>query len=79
VAATANYFLCIALLFRHRARWNSVGEVLVYLVVVTMAGVLDLGVTQFLYNLGLAPWLAKAAASCMGLVFNFLGRRFVVF
>jgi dolichol-phosphate mannosyltransferase len=79
VAAAANYFLCIALLFRHKARWNSAGEVLVYLAVVAMAGVLDLGVTQFLYDLGLAPWLAKSAASFMGLVFNFLGRRFVVF
>ena len=79
VAAAANYFLCIALLFRHKARWNSAGEVLAYLAVVSIAGVLDLGVTQFLYDLGLAPWLAKSAASCMGLVFNFLGRRFVVF
>jgi dolichol-phosphate mannosyltransferase len=79
VAAAANYFLCIALLFRHRARWNSATEILMYVLVVVAAGAFDLGVTRALTGLSLAPWLAKSVASLMGLVFNYLGRRYVVF
>jgi dolichol-phosphate mannosyltransferase len=78
VAAVANYFLCIALLFRHRARWNSATEGLIYVLVVVAAGGLDLGVTRTLFAMSMAPWLAKSVASLVGLVFNFLGRRFVV-
>jgi dolichol-phosphate mannosyltransferase len=79
VAAAANYFLCVALLFRHKARWNSATEIFVYGVVVIVAGALDLGVTRMLYTLGNSAWLSKSIASLMGLVFNFLGRRFWVF
>lgn len=79
LAAAANYFLCIALLFRHKARWNSTAEVFVYVFVVMAVGALDLGTTRALYFMGMAPWLAKSFASILGLVFNFLGRRYVVF
>ncbi len=79
LAAAANYFLSIALLFRHKARWNSMGEVFMYALVVSAVGLLDLGVTSLLYTMGTAPWLAKSTASSIGLVFNFLGRRFFVF
>jgi putative flippase GtrA len=79
LAATANYWLCIALLFRHKARWSSATEVLTYVAVVAAVGTLDLGITQTLYVSGWAPWLAKSVASLAGLTFNFLGRRFVVF
>jgi dolichol-phosphate mannosyltransferase len=79
VAAAANYFLCIALLFRHKARWNSTSEVLMYVLVVTATGVLDLGTTKAFYAMGAAPWLAKSSASFVGLIFNFLGRRYAVF
>jgi dolichol-phosphate mannosyltransferase len=79
VAAAANYFLCIALLFRHKARWNSVAEIFVYAVVVIVAGVLDLGITRTLYAIGNPAWLSKSIASLVGLIFNFIGRRFWVF
>ena len=79
VAATTNYFLCIALLFRHKARWNTVTEVLVYGVVVTVVGALDLWITTMLWALGNPAWLAKGIASLVGLIFNFAGRRFWVF
>jgi glycosyltransferase involved in cell wall biosynthesis len=79
LAAIANYFLCIVLIFRHRARWNSVTEVAMYAAVVVAAGALDLGLTTGLLGAGAVPWLAKSSASAIGLVFNFLGRRFVVF
>jgi len=31
LAAAVNYFLCITLLFRHKARWNSLVEILMYM------------------------------------------------
>jgi putative flippase GtrA len=79
VAAAANYFLCIALLFRHKARWNSTSEVVMYVIVVTPVGLLDLGTTHAFYAMGAVPWFAKSLASFVGLLFNFLGRRYVVF
>lgn len=79
LAAAANYFLCIALLFRHTARWNSAVEVFMYLFVVVAVGAFDLGTTTALSFMGMTPWLAKSVASILGLVFNFLGRRYVVF
>ena len=79
VAAAANYFLCIALLFRHKARWNSATEILVYGAVVVAVGALDLGMTRLLYAIGNPAWLSKSIASLVGLVFNFTGRRFWVF
>jgi glycosyltransferase involved in cell wall biosynthesis len=79
VAAAANYFLCIVLLFRHKARWNTGGEVIMYSVVVVLGGALDLVITRSLVALLAIPWLAKSLSSVVGLVFNFAGRRFLVF
>src|SRR5579872_3495216 len=73
VAALVNYFLCIALLFRHKARWNSGVEVLMYVIVVVLAGVVDLGATRVLFMMGMGAVLAKSSASAISLVFNFLG------
>jgi len=79
VAAVVNYLLCIAVLFRHRARWNTAGEILVYAGVVVVGGALDLGVTRLLWNAGHSAWASKALASLVGFIFNFLGRRYLVF
>ena len=79
LAAVVNYFLCIALLFRHKARWNSVIEIGMYVLVVSVASILDLGVTRGFVSIGMAPWAAKSVAAAIGLVYNFLGRRYVVF
>lgn len=79
VAAVANYFLCVALLFRHKARWNSATEIVVYGAVVVAAGAIDLAVTRMLYVMGNPAWLSKSIASLAGLIFNFLGRRAWVF
>jgi len=79
IAAGVNYLLCILFLFRHRARWNSISEILLFLLVVTMVGVLDLGITKMLFDTGSSPALAKFVATMMGLVLNFSGRRFLVF
>jgi dolichol-phosphate mannosyltransferase len=79
VAAVVNYFLCIWLLFKHNSRWNSTGEVLMYLLVVAISGGLDLATTIGFYEMGASVWLAKIGACMIGLVFNFLARRYLVF
>jgi dolichol-phosphate mannosyltransferase len=78
-AAALNYLLCIALLFRHKAKWNSLVELLVYILLVLVVGVLDVGVTHVLLLTGMAPWLSKSTASVVGLILNFLGRKYFVF
>ncbi len=78
-AAVINYLLCILLLFRHQARWNSVNEFIIYLIVVGLICFLDLGVTQLLLSLHFGPSFSKILASMLGLAFNFMGRRFLVF
>ncbi len=78
-AAALNYYLCIHFLFRHRARWSCAGEVLIYLVVVAMMGLADLWMTQTLLAATLPAWQARFTAALMGLVFNFLGRKYLVF
>jgi dolichol-phosphate mannosyltransferase len=79
LAAILNYLLCISLLFRHKARWNSLSEVFFYLCIVILAAVPDFYVTQLLLHLNTTPFWAKSFACVAVLVFNFLGRRYVVF
>lgn len=79
VAAVVNYLLCILLLFKHRARWSTKTELLIYILLVMIAGSLDLGITKMLLSLSFQPWAAKAFATITLFVVNFLGRRFVVF
>jgi putative flippase GtrA len=79
LAAVMNYLLCITLLFRHKAKWRAAGEVLIYFLIVCLVGTIDFGATKILLNLGTASWLAKSAGCMVGLVFNFLGRRYFVF
>ena len=79
IAAAVNYFLCIAILFRHKARWNTAGEILAYILVVGVAAAVDFGITSGLVAMGTTPWVAKALASVIGVVLNFLGRRLFVF
>lgn len=79
LAAIANYFLCISLLFRHRARWSSPVEISFYLCVVLMVAAVDFFTTWALLEGGVAPWAAKSAACGVGLMFNFIGRKYIVF
>ena len=79
VAAALNYILCITLLFRHKVRWNTAGELVAYLVTIALMGVLDDGLTIGLVASGLAATPAKATATFFGFVGNFLLRRFLVF
>jgi glycosyltransferase involved in cell wall biosynthesis len=79
VAAAVNYLLCILILFRHKARWKTATEVLIYILIVCAVALLDLTVTQFLLTEGFPPILSKSIATLLGLILNFAGRRFFVF
>jgi dolichol-phosphate mannosyltransferase len=79
IAAGVNYYLSITLLFRHRVKWNTISELLVYLVVVVAVSIVDLGCTHGFVALGIHPPIAKILSTIIGLFLNFAGRRFVVF
>ena len=79
LAAVMNYLLCITFLFRHKAKWKTAGEVIIYCLVVCLVGAIDYGATTSLLKVGTAPLLAKLSACIVGLLFNFLGRRYFVF
>jgi dolichol-phosphate mannosyltransferase len=79
LAALVNYFLSIKLIFRHNAKWRTPSELLVYFVVVSVIGIIDMYTTVAFVSLGSPPWLAKVTATAIGLVLNFTARRFIVF
>ncbi len=80
IAAAANYIQCVSFLFRHKARWNTLGEITTYVVIVAASAVLDVLFTKwFLFMNQMEPWIAKSLASVLVLVFNFLGRKYLVF
>lgn len=79
LAGLVNYWLCIQLLFKHQARWSSGVELMVYLVVVAVGGVLDVMATSWLIELGQSSLYAKAVASLILFLLNFLLRKFLVF
>lgn len=79
IAAFVNYYLSIKLLFRHRARWKTATELVVFLLVVAVVGVIDMFCTRSFVALGMAPSASKLLSTAIGLVLNFAGRRFFVF
>jgi len=79
VAAFVNYYLSIKILFRHRARWNSVSEFLIFLAVVAAVSVVDLYSTKLFIVTGFSAAISKLLATAIGLVLNFAGRRVLVF
>jgi glycosyltransferase involved in cell wall biosynthesis len=78
-AAFVNYYLSIKLLFRHEAKWKTITEIAVFLLVVCTVGIIDVYCTRFFIAIHLPPALAKLASTAIGLVLNFAGRRFFVF
>jgi len=79
IAAVVNYLLCILILFRHKARWNSWTEILIYVVIVGVVSLFDLGITKSLFKFGASPLLSKTVATALVLILNFSGRRYFVF
>ena len=79
VAAFVNYYLSIKLIFRHRARWKTTTELVVFLCVVTIIGLIDMYSTRGFIVVGIPPLVSKLIATAIGLFLNFAGRRFCVF
>jgi glycosyltransferase involved in cell wall biosynthesis len=79
IAAVCNYILCILILFQHKARWNTAGEVFLYILSVAFMGCIDYGVTRGFIILAWNPLWAKFWASIIGFVGNFLLRKRLVF
>lgn len=78
-AALINYLLCISILFKHKARWTTSGEIVAYLATLVIMGSFDVGITLILAAGGLSPLLSKSLATTFGFFGNFLLRRFLVF
>jgi putative flippase GtrA len=78
-AAAMNYFMCILILFRHKARWNTTGEIIAYIATVCAMGLADYGMTIGLTTMDLSPTFSKTTATIVGFFGNFLLRRFLVF
>jgi dolichol-phosphate mannosyltransferase len=79
LAAALNYWLCIHVLFRHRATCRLGARSGVYSVLAAVVGGIDLLATMALLGVGLRPWAAKATAPGITLVLNYCGRRWSVF
>jgi len=79
IAAAVNYALSIVFVFRHRARWGNFWEIVIYCGVVLTGAAFDLFITKLVFNLGQSPAVAKITATALVLIFNFLGRRYLVF
>lgn len=78
-AAALNYLGCLAILFRHKARWSAPGELGVYVLVVCIMGILDYVLTYGFVALGLSPVASKTLSTIIGFVGNFLFRKYLVF
>ena len=79
IAAAANYWMCIKVLFRHKSRWSAPGELAIYGASVGILCVFDVGMTIGLIKVGLSPLGAKLIATLIGFVLNFFARKFFVF
>jgi dolichol-phosphate mannosyltransferase len=76
-AAAINYLLCIAILFRHNARWGTGGEVVFYLLTIAIMVGLDLGITLGLAGWGVTPLWSKILATIFGFVGNFMLHKYL--
>ena len=82
-SALCNYLLCIAILFRHKARWNTFMEIFWYGFSILIMGAIDYYLTLFLINI--IPFFsihwsgAKFLASIIGFIGNFIFRKMLVF
>ena len=79
ISAMANYFLCIALLFKHKARFNTIGEIIAYFITLAVMGSIDYYFTFVLLALNFNHFWAKALSSLVGVIGNFLFRKYFVF
>jgi glycosyltransferase involved in cell wall biosynthesis len=79
LAAALNYVLCILILFRHRDRWSTRGELFAYCITLGIMGFVDYGCTAGLIAVGISALWAKVLAAAVGFAGNFLLRKYLVF
>jgi dolichol-phosphate mannosyltransferase len=79
ISAIFNYFLCIKILFRHRARWNSPVEFIIFLLVISITGFVDYFATRYFLSLSIPVIWSKSISNLLGLILNFAGRKWLVF
>jgi dolichol-phosphate mannosyltransferase len=78
-AAVINYFLCILILFKHKARWSTGGEIVSYVATLCIMGAFDAGITLALAAVGWSALASKSLATVFGFIGNFLLRKYLVF
>lgn len=79
ISAAINYFLCITLLFKHKARFSTFGEIIAYITTLIIMGSMDYYLTSFLLLARMNNFWAKSISSLIGLIGNFLLRKYFVF
>ncbi len=79
LAAIVNYVLSVAILFRRAAQWGKTQELLIYALVVVVLGLIDSYGTKVMVGAGSSPMAAKLLATGVGLILNFLARKYFVF
>ncbi len=79
VAAAANYLFCILVVFRHQSRYSMPKEIIAYVLLVVALAWLDMRITNGMIEAGGLPAISKLIATGVGLILNFLARRYLVF
>ncbi len=79
ISSALNYLLCILFLFKHKARWSSAGEIIAYILTLIIMGLVDYYSTWLFLSFGMNNFWAKSCSNLVGLVGNFLLRKFFVF
>ena len=79
ISSLVNYLLCIAVLFRHKARWSGFEEIATYFVTLAIMGALDFFITRGGISAGLSQGVAKTVSAIVGFFGNYILRRVLVF
>lgn len=79
LAAFLNYWLCCAILFRHKSFWNGPVELLMYLITLTIMGGADYLLTVSGIKIGMGSISAKLIATIICFIGNFVLRKYLVF
>jgi len=79
LSALTNYLLCISLLFKHKARWSSFGEIVTYTITLVVMGIFDYYSTYLFLLIGMNNFWAKSLSSLLGVIGNFVLRKYFVF
>ncbi|MBF0120175.1 MAG: bifunctional glycosyltransferase family 2/GtrA family protein [Desulfobacterales bacterium] len=74
-----NYFICIAILFRHKIKWSTQNEIIIYSFVILIGLIVDFGITKILIAYNYDLYSSKGLSYFSGLFFNFWLRRYLVF